>query len=267
MMNIVHISAECYPVAKAGGLADVVGALPGYLQKMGHSSSVIMPKYDQKWIREHLLEVVHHSKIVFGDTVLPYHIYKDVNQTLGFDLFFVDIPGVLDRKGIYVDPDSGYGYWDEFERFSSFQIAAVDWLNSWYVRPDVVHCHDHHTSLIPFLMKHAYTYQNMRNIPTVLTIHNGQYHGNYDAGKNFFIPSFDSLQTGLLQWEGRMNQLACGIKCAWKVTTVSNTYLNELSHQANGIEPLIHAEWSKMSGILNGIDTEVWSPMSDDLIH
>lgn len=265
-MNIVNISAECYPVAKAGGLADVVGALPAYLQKMGHSASVILPKYDQKWIREHLLEAVHHSKIIFGDKILSYQIYKDVNQTLGFELFFVDIPGILDRKGIYVDPDSGYGYWDEFERFASFQIAAVDWLNSWYDRPDIVHCHDHHTSLIPFLIKHAYTYQNMRDIPSVLTIHNGQYHGNYEAGKDFFIPSFDPLQTGLLQWEGRLNQLACGIKTTWKVTTVSHTYLNELSSQANGIEPLIHAEWSKMSGILNGIDMDVWNPLTDPML-
>lgn len=265
-MNILHVSAECYPVAKAGGLADVVGALPAYLNQAGQQCSVVMPKYDKPWIATHLLERVHSSRVLFGDKPLSYNIYKEVNSTLGFDLFFVDIPGLLDRTGIYTDPESGYGYWDEFERFFAFQLATVDWVNSWYVRPDIIHCHDHHTGLIPFMLKHVYSYQNMRKIPTVLTIHNGQYHGSFDAGKDFFVPEFDRLQTGLMHWEGRINQLASAIKCAWQVTTVSPTYTEELKHQARGLEPLIQQEAFKIQGILNGIDTQVWDPEKDPML-
>lgn len=265
-MRIIHISAECYPVAKAGGLGDVVGALPAYLNQKGHQSMVLMPKYDNKWIDDHLLSLEHSSRFIMGNQIFTYHIYKEVKQSLGFDLFFVDIPGLLDRKGIYVDPNSGYSYWDEFERFLAFQIASVDWLNSWHIKPDVVHCHDHHTGLIPFMMNHTFTYQNLRTIPTVLTIHNGQYQGNFDMGKAFHLPNHEPHMSGLLQWENRLNQLASAIKCSWAVTTVSPTYLRELNFSAEGLEPLIQQETPKMHGILNGIDKRVWDPETDSML-
>lgn len=265
-MRIIHISAECYPVAKAGGLGDVVGALPAYLNQKGHQSMVLMPKYDNKWIDDHLLSLEHSSRFIMGNQIFTYHIYKEVKQSLGFDLFFVDIPGLIDRKGIYVDPNSGYSYWDEFERFLAFQIASVDWLNSWHIKPDVVHCHDHHTGLIPFMMNHTFTYQNLRTIPTVLTIHNGQYQGNFDMGKAFHLPNHEPHMSGLLQWENRLNQLASAIKCSWAVTTVSPTYLRELNFSAEGLEPLIQQETPKMHGILNGIDKRVWDPEIDTML-
>lgn len=265
-MRIVHISAECYPVAKAGGLGDVVGALPNYLNANSHQAMVIMPKYDIKWINEHLVTLVHSSRFIFGDQIKTYNVYKEANNTLGFELFFVDVPGLTDRKGIYMDPESGYPYWDEFERFTSFQIASVDWINSWYERPDIIHCHDHHTALIPFLIKHAYAYQNLRLIPSVLTIHNGQYHGNYDLGKAFFVPDHEPLNSGLFEWDKRLNMLASGIKCAWHISTVSPTYLDELKVTSRGLESLLNAESAKMSGILNGIDHKVWNPATDPML-
>lgn len=265
-MRIIHISAECYPVAKAGGLGDVVGALPAYLNQKGHQAMVIMPKYDKEWIDNHLLSHEHSSRFIMGNQIYSYHIYKEVNRTLGFDLFFVDIPGLLDRKGVYVDPSSGYSYWDEFERFLAFQIATVDWLNSWHIKPDVVHCHDHHTGLIPFMMNHTFTYQNLRTIPTVLTIHNGEYQGNFEIGKAFFLPNHEPHMVGLIQWQNRLNQLASAVKCAWAITTVSPTYLSELNHSAKGLESLLLQENSKMHGILNGIDTRVWDPSTDPML-
>lgn len=265
-MRIIHVSAECYPVAKAGGLGDVVGALPAYQNQKGHQSMVLMPKYDKEWIDDHLLSLEHSSRFIMGDQIFSYHIYKEVKNTLGFELFFVDIPGLLDRKGVYVDPSSGYSYWDEFERFLAFQIASVDWLNSWHIKPDVIHCHDHHTGLIPFMMNHTYTYQNLRTIPSILTIHNGQYQGNFDKGKAFFLPNHEPHLSGLLQWENRLNQLASAVKCAWAVTTVSPTYLSELGYSAKGLEPLLNQEKSKMHGILNGIDLRVWNPETDPML-
>ncbi len=95
---------------------------------------------------------------------------KKEHNKLGFDLYLVDINGLLDREKIY-------GYDDDSERFIAFQIAVVDWLATWKHHPDVVHVHDHQAALIPFMMKHCYRYQHLREIPTVLTIHNARISG------------------------------------------------------------------------------------------
>src|SRR6056297_3648009 len=122
-MKIVHISAECYPVAKAGGLGDVVGALPKYLNQAGHKASVIMPHYHNNWLQDAETELLYEERAPFGQASFAYRISKLVNPGLGFDLFLVDIPGRFDRPGVYLDPWTGHGYWDEKERFFSFQIA------------------------------------------------------------------------------------------------------------------------------------------------
>ncbi|HEY4937287.1 MAG TPA: glycogen/starch synthase [Puia sp.] len=259
-MEILHVSAECYPVAKAGGLGDVVGALPKYQTSAGHIAKVVMPMYRTKFLFNNEFDVVHKGYTNLGNWWFIYTVIKERKNILGFDLYLIDINGLLDRDKIY-------GYDDDQERFIAFQIAVVDWLVSWKHHPDVVHVHDHQAALIPFMVKHCYRYQNLREIPTVLTIHNGEYQGWLSWDKSYYIPAWDTWKTGLLEWNKNINALACGVRCAWKVTTVSWTYMEELRWAANGLEALFEYEKGKCYGILNGIDTRVWDPEIDSYLE
>ena len=255
-MEIIHVSAECYPVAKAGGLGDVVGALPKYQNKLGHIAKVVMPMYRTKFLYEHQFEVVHKGAFGMANYWFEYTIIKEVTNVLGFDLYLVDINNLLDRERIY-------GYGDDIERFTAFQIAVVDWISKWRHHPDIVNVHDHQAALIPFMMQYCYAYKHVASIKTILTIHNAEYQGWMDWGKANYIPDWDRWKYGMLDWENTINPLASGVKCAAKVNTVSHGYLEELTHSANGLEKLFEYERGKCFGILNGIDTEVWNPQTD----
>lgn len=259
-MEIIHVAAECYPVAKAGGLGDVVGALPKYQCRAGHIAKVVMPMYRTKFLYENEWELVHQGGTRLGDRWFEYNIIKEKTNKLGFDLYLVDIHNLLDRERIY-------SYDDDTERFVSFQIAVVDWMVSWKHLPDIIHVHDHHTALIPFMVKYCFAYQRLAVIPTVLTIHNAQYQGWMGWDKSRYIPHWDGWQWGMLDWKDTINPLACGIKCAWKVTTVSWSYLEELRWMSNGLEALFEYERGKCIGILNGIDTKIWDPLRDDYLE
>lgn len=259
-MEIIHLSAECYPVAKAGGLGDVVGALPKYQSKMGHYAKVVMPMYTTPYLYTQEWMIDFKGQANLGNRRFDYTVLKDRNNTLGFDLYLIEIPGLMDRPKIY-------GYDDDTERFTAFQIAFMDWLNHWQHQPDVIHCHDHHTGLIPFMLKYCYAYQQLAGIPTVFTIHNAQYQGWMTWDKSVYIPAWDLWKRGLLEWGDVINPMASAIKTAWKVTTVSDSYLEELRHNSNGLEALFEYEKGKCYGILNGIDTEVWNPETDKYIE
>ena len=258
-MEIIHVSAETYPVAKAGGLGDVVGALPKYQNQLGHIAKVVMPMYRTKFLYQHEFEVVHKGSFGMANYWLDYTIIKEPDNLLGFDLYLVDIFGLLDREKIY-------SYADDTERFTAFQIAVVDWISKWKHHPDVVHVHDHQAALIPFMMQHCYAYKHLASIKTILTIHNAQYQGWMGWDKSSYLPDWDKWKSGLLEWEKTINPLASGIKCAAKVNTVSPGYLEELRQDANGLERLFEYERGKCFGILNGIDTDVWNPETDTYI-
>ena len=262
-MNIVHIAAECYPAAKAGGLGDVAGTLPKYLNEAGHRASVILPYYGNAWLQKADKKLIFDGEAPWGDDFFSFRMYKLLEPNIGFDLYLADIPGRFDRPGIYTDPQTGYPYQDEKERFFSFQIAALEWLEYQKEKPDVVHCHDHHTALVPFMMSQCFRYDSLKEIPSVLTIHNGEYQGRYTRGSYSLLPAFNLEHIGLLDWDGHLNALAAGIKCSWKVTTVSKGYMRELLEFCHGLEMLLRHEKAKTVGILNGIDTDVWNPESD----
>ncbi|WP_442588325.1 glycogen synthase [Pedobacter sp. AW31-3R] len=258
-MEIIHLSAECYPVAKVGGLGDVVGALPKYQNRLGHFSKVVMPAYHNKFMQENEFEVVYDSWCNLGQKGYSVRILREKTNKLGFDLFLVHIPGLMDRENVY-------GYGDDTERFITYQIAVLDWINQWEHQPDVIHCHDHHTGLVPFMTANCERYKRLSTIPTVLTIHNAQYQGQFGWDKLDYLPAFDLWKSGLLEWRHQINPLAAAIKCAWKVTTVSPSYLDEISYQANGLESLLASERGKSAGILNGIDNEVWDTSKDPML-
>ena len=258
-MDILHISAECYPAAKVGGLADVVGALPIYQNALGSRSQVLMPFYDIPFTQKNTFKKVYSAAIKFGDESLDFKVLTLKKNTLDFDLFYIDIPELLYKNYVYSEDDT--------DRFLAFQIAALDWIVQLTNKPQIIHCHDHHSGLIPFMMTQSNDYKTLRNIPSVLTIHNAQYQGWFSHQKVYLVPEFDFSNVGLLDWNHTINPLAAAIKCAWRVTTVSPSYMEELKLNANGLEALIRAESAKCVGILNGIDAEVWNPETDDFIN
>lgn len=255
-MEILHVSAECYPMAKAGGLGDVVGALPKYQNKAGHIAKVVMPMHRTKFLYENKWDVDFKGYLHVGGQYYNFTIIKEATQKLGFDLYLVDINGLLDRDKIY-------GYDDDSYRYLAFQIAVLNWLSAWEHRPDIIHCHDHHTGLIPFMIKNCFDYRKLQSVPSIITIHNAQYQGWMGWDKSYWLPAYDNWKTGELDWNNTINPLASAIKCAWKVTTVSWSYLNELKYNSNGLEALFEYEKGKCVGILNGIDNDVWNPETD----
>jgi len=259
-MDIVHVSAECYPVAKAGGLGDVVGALPKYQIKLGHTAKVVMPMYRTKFLTTHEWEVVHEGYQNLAAYNFKYAVIREKNNTLGFELYLVDIYGLLDR-------DRVYGYDDDTDRFVAFQIAVCDWMSVWSQKPNLIHCHDHHTGLIPFMVRYCFAFQSLAGVPTVFTIHNGQYQGQFAWSRSALLPAYDTYKWGLLEWDNNINPLASAVKCAWKVTTVSPSYLDELRYQAAGLEDLMQYERGKCVGILNGIDNDFWNPSTDTYLE
>ena len=258
-MNIIHISAECYPIAKVGGLADVVGALPKYQKELGVTSSVIMPFYNNPFTQNNTFETIFNDEVDLGNDIFEFSIKKLKDSKLGFDIFFVDVPAFIYKDYVYS--------FDDTKRFLSFQIATLDWLLALADKPDIVHVHDHHTGLIPFMMTQSFKYEDLQQIPTILTIHNAQYQGWFSHEYVYLIPPFNFANVGLLDWESQINSLAAAIKCAWKVTTVSPSYMEELKQNANGLENLLSHESNKCVGILNGIDWNEWNTETDSKLE
>src|SRR5690606_7036900 len=132
-------------------------------------------------------------------------------------------------------------------------------------KPSIIHCHDHHSGLIPFFVDYCKEFSTLKGIPTVFTVHNGEYQGWMPWHKALLMPEFNSDAWGLLDWNNMINPLAAAIKCCWAYTTVSEGYLEELYTQPQ-LGPLFLAEKDKAFGIVNGIDSAVWNPEQDPSI-
>lgn len=261
-MTIFHLSVECFPVAKVGGLADVVGALPKYLNRMEDvEAAVVMPWYSRPFVYEHSFDLVFQTEIFQNDQRFGVEVYRQNPATLGFDLYLIKIPGLLDRE-------NPYGYWDQSQQFLAFQQAALVWLTQAGIRPDVLHCHDYHTGLAPFFLRHCPEFEPLNIVPVLATIHNGEYQGEMDWSMlNYFPWIREDADLRILDWDGKINPLATMIKTADAVSTVSNGYLQELKASFHGLEGLIRQESPKEYGLLNGIDTEVWDPATDVFLN
>ena len=264
-IDVLHVSIEYFPAAKAGGLADVVGALPKYLNANNFKMAVVIPKHLTKWILDQEWEQIFSGKVKVGSDQFDFN----VQQYVPFEehpLYVVDLPGLFDRESIYIDEGTGYGYTDDHVRNIAFQTAVLEWIITLRQFPKVIHCHDHHTGLLPFMMNHCAYYKKLHKIPTVFTIHNGAYHGSFSWQQENLIPTFDLQVKGLLDWDNQINPLACGVKCCWKLTTVSPGYMEELRYNSNGLESLFEQESAKSVGLINGIDIDVWNPATDPRI-
>lgn len=255
-MQVINLSVECFPVAKVGGLADVVGALPKYQRGLGIDASVVIPWFDRPFTKEQQFDKIATGSFFQGSEKLQYEIYREEKDVLGFPLFLIKIPGKLDREEVYCYPD-------EAEQWIAFQHAFLHWIKNNAIRPDVVHCHDHHVGLIPFLLKYGNDLEDLREVKSVFTVHNGQYQGWMNWSKGILLPAFDTWRWGLLDWDGLINPLAAAIKCCDAYSTVSEGYLQELYEDANGLQALFKDESAKAYGIVNGIDSAYWNPTVD----
>ncbi len=258
-MRILHAAFECYPYAKVGGMADVVGALPKYLNKLGADASVVMPRYDRNWAALKLQPVFQGSFNLDWEYV-PFTVEKSTAEDLPFTIYTINIPGKFDRYGIY-------GFWDDVGRSVAFQRAVLTWVRDSGLQVDIMHCHDHHTGLIPFFLRFCQEFAPLSAIPTVFTIHNGAYQGAFSWDLARLLPAYPASARGMLEWGGAINALASAIKCSWKYTTVSEGYLLELMRDGHGLGWLYSSEWGKSTGILNGIDTDIWDPKADPFIE
>lgn len=257
-MDVYHLSMECFPVAKVGGLADVVGALPKYQNKLqGVTARVVIPWYNKPYVQNGNFETVFDGYIYQGPNQLRVHVLKEENDTLGFELYLVQVPGLLDR-------DNPYGYHDESYQFLAFQHAVLHWLATAKIRPDVLHCHDYHTGLVPFMIENCPEFYFLKGVKTIGTIHNGEYQGQMRWEMLDYFPWIDgSTDLRILDWDGYINPLATMIKCCHAFNAVSGGYLAELYQNFRGLENLVQQEHQKAFGIINGIDTEVWDPVTD----
>src|SRR5699024_7703147 len=167
--------------------------------------------------------------------------------------------GHFDRLGIFSDPLRTAAYEDNFERFLSFQIVVVNLIVQRRESKYLIICYVYKIALIPYMLTKVHCFQAMKHVPSVLTVHNGEYQGEVNHGYQEMIPEFDNINAGLLDWNNRLNPLATGLKTCWRITTVSPSYMEELSYDSDGLEWLFETEQPKSKGIINGIDTEVWN--------
>jgi len=246
-------------------MGDVVGALPLYLPEHGVEASVVLPRYKNPWLEGNDFEPVYASRFIMGDEEIGFTVLRLADEVLGFPFYALDIPGKFDRPHIYLT-EEGSAYDDEIERNLSFQIAVLEWLMNDPGMFDLLHCHDHMTGLISFMMLHCPRYSMLSDMPSFFTIHNGQYRGVFGWSKSVLIPSFPEEKSGLLDWDGAINSLATAIKCSWRISTVSPSYMEELRHDFDSLTSLVRFEKYKSVGILNGIDNRVWDPRSDAMI-
>ncbi|MFS1663881.1 glycogen synthase GlgA [Streptococcus sp. zg-JUN1979] len=262
-MKILFVAAESAPFAKTGGLGDVIGALPKSLVRRGNEVSVILPYYDM--IDSKFGQDVE-DVLSFYTYVGWRHVYVGVKKIEkdGVTFYFIDNRDYFFRGHVYGD-------WDDGERFAFFQLAALEIMEKVNIIPDVLHVHDYHTAMIPFLLKEKYGWINAyRSIKTVLTIHNIEFQGQFDSGMlwDLFGVGNERYLDGTLRWNDCLNWLKAGILYADRVTTVSPSYAEEIKTPAfgKGLDQVLRMEAGKLSGITNGIDTDLYNPHTDRFI-
>ncbi|TFE28542.1 glycogen synthase GlgA [Cohnella luojiensis] len=259
-MRVMFAASEAMPLVKTGGLADVVGALPKALAKRGVDVTVVLPKYGE--IPKAIADAV--STIAVMEVQLGWR-----RQYCGIQEVTVDgVRFLLIDNEFYFKRGYLYGYGDEAERFAFFSFAVLEMLDKLDVLPDIIHCHDWQTGLVPFLLKTRYANRpGYRDIRTVFTIHNLQYQGVFsrDLLQDLLATGDDSFTEDSLEFYGSASCMKAGLRFADKLSTVSNTYAYEIQTEAYGekLDGVIRQRSHDLWGILNGIDTEVYDPMND----
>ena len=262
-MRILFVASEGLPVSKTGGLADVVEALPKALLAQGHDVAVVLPRYRNTAVKN----VVIKSLTVPMGTALRFPAIADGARPGGVQYFFVDDSEYFDRDQLY--GASGLDYPDNAERFAEFARAAIELAKQLWL-PDVIHCHDWQSALVPVLLRTAYgADRQLSAIPVIFTIHNMGYHGLFPREVLARIGLPDSLfRIDGLEFFGHVNYLKGGLLFGDYLTTVSRKYAQEIqtSEYGHGLDGVVRTRADHLVGILNGVDYSVWDPEVDSLI-
>ncbi|GLB58625.1 glycogen synthase GlgA [Cytobacillus sp. NCCP-133] len=262
-MKVLFAVSECVPFIKSGGLADVAGSLPKELVKQGTDVRIILPKYGT--ISDNFKKKMSH-KCEFTVAVGWRNQYCGIEELeyQGITFYFVDNEYYFNREKLY-------GYFDDGERFAFFNRAVLDALQHIDFYPDVIHSHDWHTGMIPFLLRVEYRpKKGYEFIRTVFTIHNLQFQGIMprDALGDLLGLESTHFHPDKLEFFGNINFMKGGIVAADKITTVSPTYKDEIQTEYYGerLHDLLRRRTSDLEGILNGIDEEFYNPEKDPFI-
>jgi starch synthase len=266
MSRILMVASEATPFAKTGGLADVLGALPKALAARGDRVAVIMPLYSQAGhYPEHLGYAYQDLRVWLGWRSLLVNIRNTKHQ--GVDFYFVESPELYGREALY--SVGNHDYPDNLERFAVLSHAALAAIRHLF-RPEIVHCHDWQAGLLPPLMRHQYRFDpTFYGMKILFTIHNIGYQGQFDRQQLLNIGLDPALyRPDLLEFYGHGNLLKGGLVFADWITTVSRAYAREIQTPDNsfGLDGLLRARASVLSGIVNGVDYTEWSPETDKYI-
>jgi starch synthase len=258
-IKVLSVASEAYPLVKTGGLADVVGALPGALKTNGVEMRTIIPGYPK------VLAALRGATEVFA---LP-GLYGGDARVLsgtggGLDLFVIDAPHLYVRDGGIYGDAAGKDWSDNWMRFGALSLAAAriaeGVVPGWV--PDIVHCHDWQAGLVPAHLKYGPAHRT----PSIMTVHNLAFQGRYsgDIFPALYLPG-QAMGTEGVEYYGGVGYLKAGLQSAWAVTTVSPTYAREIRTPefGMGLDGLLNARTSSVFGIVNGIDIDVWDPETD----
>ncbi|MFN7224891.1 MAG: glycogen synthase GlgA [Paracoccaceae bacterium] len=260
--RVLSVASECVPFIKTGGLADVVGALPSALASVGWDMRVLIPAY--RALRPLLAQMteVGQEPGLFGGTATIH-----AGKLEGIDLLLLDAPHLYDRDG---GPYSGPGgdWWDNPQRFAALSWVAAriarEGLDGWL--PDILHAHDWQGGYAPAYL----AYQGAGAVKSVITVHNIAFQGWAPAGllAELRLPA-EQFYPGGLEYYGGLSSLKAGLVTADWITTVSPTYADELMRPefGMGLQGVIAARSARVSGILNGVDTTVWSPETEETAY
>ena len=265
-MKILLATSEIVPFAKTGGLADVTGALPRELEKLGHEVTVFMPAYRCVSQSDATIEATETQfEIPLGNRSEDGRLLKSKLPQSEVTIYFVEHAEFFDRDSLY--GENGNDYEDNCERFTFFCRSVLESVRLLQLEPDVVHVNDWQTALIPALLKCEYADNPLyKNIVSLITIHNLAYQGSFDHEK-MVVTGLDPKYFNWQQMEfyGRLNLLKTGIVFADSINTVSPTYAVEIqsADQGCGLEGVLQDRVERLSGIINGIDEEDWNPAKD----
>lgn len=259
-MKVLFVAAESLPFIKTGGLGDVIGSLPKALKERGVDARVVLPLYGEikHKYREQLHYLTHISvKLSYKEAYCG--IFELENE--GVLYYFIDNESYFKRE-------NPYGYFDDGERFGFFAKAAIDILPELNFKPDIIHCHDWHTGMLPVVLKsHYWDVSFYKDIKTVFTIHNLHYQGIFphETLWNIFGLDDSHFNIGGLEYHGNINYMKGGIVYSDKVNTVSKTYSEEIKgpYLGEGLDGILRFYSHKLTGILNGIDYDIYNPKHD----
>jgi starch synthase len=264
-MHIVIAASECVPFSKTGGLADVVGSLPPALVNLGHKVTVFVPRYKQTKLPSPR-KIISSITVPFDDRYRFCSVLDGGTQN-GVQFYFIDYPPFFDREALYGTPLGDYH--DNAERFALFCRAVLEATKS-LGTPDVLHCHDWQTALIPILLKTLYKEDPAFNdVPCVFTIHNLGYQGLFQPEiLPLLLLPWDLFTMTKLEFYGKVNFLKGAITSADFITTVSRKYAQEIqtAEYGFGLEGALRARSGTIAGILNGVDYSEWNPETDQHI-